>query len=272
MEIDSIMTFLSTRGVEIGISLFSAILIWIIGRWAINKITLLIGLAMERSGKIEKTLAGYMVSILNGLLTILLVMFILSRFGIETTSFAALLAGAGLAIGTAWGGLLAHFAAGVFMQILRPFKVGDYIDAGEVEGTVTEVGLFTSTIVTIDNVSTIVANNRIFSGNIKNFSAEPYRRVDCTVKLYHAVNATEVLTKLREAVSQIDNIMQDPAPNVQILEFSEEGPVFCVQPYCDNKYYWQVLFDTNRVIAETAAANNWPAPAVHEVQYEIDAN
>lgn len=272
MDFDSMMTFLSTRGVDMGISLISAILIWIVGRWVINKITRLIGVAMQRSGKIDQTLAGYIVSILSGLLTILLVMFILSRFGIETTSFAALLAGAGLAIGTAWGGLLAHFAAGVFMQVLRPFKVGDYIDAGNVEGTVTEVGLFTSTIVTIDNVTTIVANNKIFSDNIKNFSAEPYRRVDCEVKLYHSVNAEQVLTKLRAAVANVANIKEDPAPNVQILEFTEEGPLFCVQPYCHNDHYWQVLFDTNLVIAETVAANDWPAPAANEVEYEPGEN
>ncbi len=272
MNIDSIMAFLSTRGIELGISLVSAILIWIAGRWVINKITKLIGIALQRSGKIDQTLAGYMVSILSGLLTILLVMFILSRFGIETTSFAALLAGAGLAIGTAWGGLLAHFAAGVFMQVLRPFKVGDYIDAGDVEGTVTEIGLFTSTIITIDNVTTIVANNKIFSDNIKNFSAEPYRRVDCEVKLYHSVNVEEVLTRLRTAVETVANIKKEPAPIVQILAFTEEGPLFCVQPFCNNDHYWQVLFDTNLVIAQTVAANGWPAPAANEVEFEPGEN
>ncbi len=267
MDFDKVMEFVSTRGVDIAISIVSAIIIWVIGRWVIGKITKLIGMAMQRSGKIDHTLAGYIISILGGLLTVLLVMFILSRFGIETTSFAALLAGAGLAIGTAWGGLLAHFAAGVFMQVLRPFKVGDYIDAGAVEGTVTEVGLFTSTIVTIDNVTTIVANNKIFSDNIKNFSAEPYRRVDCEVKLYHSVDTNEVLSKLQKAVTKVANIETNPAPNVQILEFTEEGPLFCVQPYCNNDHYWQVLFDTNKVIAETVAANKWPAPAANEVEF-----
>lgn len=266
MNVDTVMEFISTRGVDIGINLIATILIWIVGRWVIKKVTGFVGSGIQRSGKIDATLASYVVSILGVLLTILLVMFILSRFGIETTSFAALLAGAGLAIGTAWGGLLAHFAAGVFMQVLRPFKVGDYVFAGDIEGTVTEIGLFTSTILTIDNVTTIVGNNKIFSDNIKNFTEQPFRRVDCAIKTYHSVDVADVLSKLRAAVVKIPNVVTDQAPEIEILELTDEGPVFCVRPFCHNDHYWQVLFDTNRVVAETAAKNKWPAPAAHEVE------
>ncbi len=269
MNIDTIMEFISTRGVDIGINLAAAILIWIVGRWIIKKVTGFVGIGMTRGGKIDKTLAGYIVSILGGLLTVLLVMFILSRFGIETTSFAALLAGAGLAIGTAWGGLLAHFAAGVFMQVLRPFKIGDYVFAGDVEGTVTEIGLFTSTILTIDNVTTIVGNNKIFSDNIKNFSAEDYRRVDCEFKTHHSVNVADVLAKLKASVSTIPNIKKTVDAEIEVLEFTDEGPTFCVRPFCHNDHYWQVLFDTNKMIAQCIAENNWPAPAAHEVEFEV---
>lgn len=268
MNLETIMTFLSTRGVDMAINLISAILIWVIGRWVINKVLTLIGAAFTKSGKLDKTLSGYVISILSAVMTIFLVMFILGRFGIETTSFAALLAGAGLAIGTAWGGLLAHFASGVFMQILRPFKVGDYVFAGDVEGTVTEIGLFTSTILTIDNVTTIVGNNKIFSDNIQNFSAQDFRRVDCSVKLYHDVDTNEVLAKLRTAVEKIPNISTTPVPEIEILAFSEEGPEFGVRPFCHNNHYWDVFFATNRVIANTVAENNWPAPAAHEVEWQ----
>jgi len=272
MNIDTIMEFVSTRGVDIGINLISAILIWMIGRWIIKKVTALVGAGLSRSGKIDSTLAGYMVSILSGLLTVLLVMFILSRFGIETTSFAALLAGAGLAIGTAWGGLLAHFAAGVFMQVLRPFKVGDYVFAGDVEGTVKEIGLFTSTILTIDNVTTIVGNNKIFSDNIQNFSAEDYRRVDCLFKTHHSVNVKQVLDALKEAIQKVPNISNAVAPEIEVLAFTDEGPEFGVRPFCHNDHYWQVLFDTNKVIAQCIADNSWPAPAAHEVEFEVEGH
>lgn len=272
MNLDTIMEFLSTRGVEIALDLVATILIWVIGRWAINKIMALLSITLDKSGKLDKTLARYVISILSAVMTVFLVMFILGRFGIETTSFAALLAGAGLAIGTAWGGLLAHFAAGVFMQILRPFKVGDYVNAGGTEGTVVEIGLFTSTVVTIDNVTTIVGNNKIFSDNIQNFTALPYRRVDCTVKYYHNVDVQEVLTKISAAVSAIPNVVATPKPEVEVLSFSEEGPEIGVRPFCHNDHYWEVLFATNKAIALTSAENNWPAPASHEVEWQIDGD
>lgn len=272
MDIDSVLTFLSTRGVDIAINLVSAILIWTLGRWAIGKAMVLLSATLDRSGKLDKTLARYVVSILNAIMTVFLVMFILGRFGIETTSFAALLAGAGLAIGTAWGGLLAHFAAGVFMQLLRPFKVGDYVNAGDVEGTVTEIGLFTSTILTIDNVTTIVGNNKIFSDNIQNFSAQPYRRVDCVVKFYHDIDVTEVLQKIRTEVEKIPNVVKSPVPEIEVLGFSEVGTEIAVRPFCHNDHYWTVYFETNKVIAMTKAANQWPAPASHEVEWQIDGD
>lgn len=270
MNLETVVNFISTRGVDMGINLIAAVLIWVIGRWVIQKITRLIGHSIDHAGKLDATLTRYIISILGAVLTVMLVMFILSRFGIETTSFAALLAGAGLAIGTAWGGLLAHFAAGVFMQVLRPFKVGDYVTAGGVEGTVKEIGLFTSTILTLENITTIIGNNKIFSDNIQNFSAESHRRVDCTAKIYHSVNVTDAIAKLRTAVAAVPNIKQIPAPDVEVLNFTNEGTVLCVRPYCDNANYWEVLFDTNKAIADTVAENKWPAPAAHEVQIEVD--
>jgi len=268
LTLHEIIDFIINRGFEIAINLAIATVIWFVGRFIIKKVTNFVGFGIERTGRLDATLTRYLVSILSVVLTILLVMFILSRFGIETTSFAALLAGAGLAIGTAWGGLLSHFAAGVFMQILRPFKVGDYVYAGDVEGTVQEIGLFTSTILTIDNVTTIVGNNKIFSDNIKNFSAQDFRRVDCEVLLNHDVNVPQAVAQLKAAVAKIANIKKTPAPDVEVLEFTIEGPIVCVRPYCNNDHYWQVLFDTNKMIADTAEANNWPAPAVHEVQVD----
>ncbi len=181
--------FLMTRGLDFGLNLLAAIALWFVGRWAIRIGTRLLGNVVRRSGKVDPTLADYLSSVVSVLLTILLILAILQLFGVQTTSFAALLAGLGLAIGTAWGGLLAHFAAGVFMQVLRPFKVGDVISAGGVTGTVKELGLFGTTIVTADNIVTIVGNNKIFSDNIANYSATPHRRVDLTAKIANTVDA-----------------------------------------------------------------------------------
>ena len=139
----------------------------------------------------KPTLIRYLISFLTIALNIVLVVAILGYFGLETTSFAALLAGAGLAIGAAWAGLLSNFAAGAFLLMFRPFKVGDYILAGGVEGTVHEIGLFTTTIHTPDNVVTIVGNTKIFGDNIKNYSANPYRRVELVAQLAHSVDPAD---------------------------------------------------------------------------------
>lgn len=125
-----IWNFITTQGVDFGIKPLTAIVAWIIGRWLINLAVGLIGKGFERGGKIDATLAHYLKSIIAIVLNIVMILAILDIFGIRTTSFAALLAGAGLAIGAAWSGMLGNSAAGVFMQVLRPYKVGDFIQAG----------------------------------------------------------------------------------------------------------------------------------------------
>jgi small conductance mechanosensitive channel len=136
---------------------------------------------------VDPTIIRYVGSVISVALNIILVVAILVYFGVETTSFAALVAGLGIAVGAAWGGLLSNFAAGAFILVLRPFKVGDYVVAGEVEGTVQMLGLFSTTIDTPDNVQTFVGNAKIMGGTIKNFSNNPYRRVDLTAQLDHSV-------------------------------------------------------------------------------------
>lgn len=250
--------FLETRGLDMGLNLLAAIALWIVGRWAIRAFTKVLRALVTRSGKVDDTLAQYMVSVVNVLLTVLLVLAILQVFGIQTTSFAALLAGIGLAVGTAWGGLLAHFAAGVFMQVLRPFKVGDSISAGGVSGTVRELGLFGTTIITADNVPTLIGNNKIFSDNIVNYSATPFRRVDLTAKIDNGVDAVEAIERLKQAVSRIPNVLSTPALDVGILQFTAEGPLLFVRPFTAPANYWQVYCDTNRVILDTF--RDYPIP------------
>lgn len=116
----------------------------------------------------------------------------------------------------------------------------------------------------MDNVKTIVGNNTIFSGNIQNFTANPYRRVDLVAQLNHSVNYGEAINRLKDNVSQIPNVIDDPSPDVEILEFNLAGPVLAVRPYCHNDNYWQVYFDTNKVIRETLGGV-FPVPEQHYV-------
>lgn len=260
MNTEVILNFLSTQGADFGLKVLGAIAAWIVGRWLIGVVVNLVGKALERGGKVDATLAHYLRSIITVILNIVLILAILDIFGVKTTSFAALLAGAGLAIGTAWGGLLTHFAAGVFMQVLRPYKVGDFVSAGGVTGTVKELGLFGTTIVTPDNVVTIVGNNKVFSDSIQNFSVLPYRRVDCVAKVANGVDVQDAMARLRTAVTAIPNVAATPAPDIEILQFTAEGPLLCVRPYTHTDHYWQVYFDTHKAVVSTFGAAGYPVP------------
>ena len=260
MNTDVILNFLSTQGVDFALKIVGAIAAWIIGRWLIGLATKMMGKALERANKLDATLITYLKSIVSVGLTIILVMGILGIFGVQTTSFAALLAGAGLAIGAAWSGMLGNFAAGLFLQVLRPYKVGDFINAGGTLGTVKELGLFTTTVLTPDNVFTIVGNNKVFSDNIQNFSAEPFRRVDCVAKVANSVDAQDAMARLRPVIAAIPNVKDSPAPDIEILEFTPEGPKLCVRPYTHTDHYWQVYFDTHKAIVNTFGAAGYPVP------------
>jgi small conductance mechanosensitive channel len=240
------------------LKVIGALALWIAGRQLIRfGVSLLV---RTLKYPFDQTVAAYVGTTVRVVLTIVLIVAILGFFGIETTSFAALLAGVGLAIGAAWSGLLAHLAAGVFLLILRPFKVGDLIAAAGLVGTVEEIGLFVTTINTLDNVRTFVANNRLFSDTIQNYSANPYRRVDLVAQLDASVDPAAAIRLLKERLAQIPNVKADPKPDVEILQFTSLGPVLAVRPYCSNDAYWQVYFDTNRTIRDTFGAAGFPAP------------
>jgi small conductance mechanosensitive channel len=218
--------------------------------------------ALDRQ-RVDATLRRYIANIVSVALNIVLVVAILGYFGVETTSFAALIAAMGIAIGAAWAGLLANFAAGAFLIVLRPFKVGDYVKAAGCEGSVKEIGLFATTILTPDNIVTFVGNNKIFSETIQNYSASEYRRVDRLAQLAHGVDAGEAIARLKEALAKIPNVVRAPMPDVEIVDFNERGAVLAVRPYTHTDHYWQVYFDTNRTIADTFGAAGYPVPEAH---------
>jgi len=138
--------------------------------------------------------------------------------------------------------------------------VGDFVNVAGVTGTVRELGLFGTTLVTPDNVLTLVGNGKEFGDTIQNFSATDYRRVDRTAQLAHGVSPQDAIERLRRRVATIPNVLQAPAPDVDLLDFNPLGPVLAVRPYTNIAHYWQVYFDTNRAIAEEFGAAGYPAP------------
>jgi small conductance mechanosensitive channel len=261
---DTSLQTLMNQGIAIGLKVLGAIVLWIVGVWLIGFAMHLLTKAMERQ-KVDTTHIRYIVSGVTVLLKVVLIVSILGYFGIQTTTFAALLAAIGIAIGAAWGGLLANLAAGAFLVFLKPFKVGDLIQAAGILGTVKEVGLFVTSIDTLDNVRTYVGNNKLFADNIQNFTTNPFRRVDLVAQLNHGTDHKAAIKLLKERLVKIPNVLSQPVPDVEILQFNLAGPLLAVRPYCQNDHYWQVYFDTNRLIRESFGEAGFAVPEQHLV-------
>lgn len=257
-KVSAFMSTVMQYATSLGVKIIVAILFWVLGRWLIGFAVGLVQKSLERQ-RVDPTVLRYVGSFITVTLNVLLVVGILGYFGVQTTSLAALIAAVGLAIGMAWSGLLANLAAGGFIIVLRPFKVGDFISAGGVTGTVKEIGLFATAINTPDNVMTLVGNNKIFTDNIQNFTHNAYRRVDLKAQLSGAADHAAAVALLKARVAAIANVLAEPPVEVEILEFNLVGPVLAVRPYCHNDHYWQVYFDTNRTIKDALGAD-FPAP------------
>jgi small conductance mechanosensitive channel len=232
---------------DVGMKILGAIVFWVVGRWLINLAVRMVEGSLSRQ-KVDPTVLRYVGSIITVTLNVLLVIGILGYFGIQTTTFAALIAAAGVAIGMAWSGLLSNFAA------------GDFVTAGGVTGTIKEIGLFATTINTPDNVVSIVGNGKIFADTIQNYTSNPFRRVELKAQLAGSADHRAAIALLKEKVAAIPNVLTEPAVDVEILEFNLVGPVLAVRPYTHNDNYWQVYFDTNRTIKEALAEAGFPAP------------
>ena len=227
-KINALWATVSQYAFAFGIKILAAIAFWVIGRWLIGFAVGMVQKSLERQ-KVDPTVLRYVGSFITVTLNVLLVVGILGFFGIQTTSLAALIAAVGLAIGMAWSGLLANLAAGGFIIVLRPFKVGDFICAGGVTGTVKEIGLFTTAINTPDNVLTMVGNNKIFGDNIQNFTHNPFRRVELKAQLSGAADYQAAIALLKQRVAAIPNVLGEPPVDVEILEFNLVGPVLAAQ-------------------------------------------
>ena len=266
MDFESMTTTATTMLTTFGLKIVGALLAWIVGRWLIGIAVRLVTAALARQ-RVDPTLLRYMGNIVNVALNIVLIVAILGFFGVETTSFAALIAALGIAIGAAWAGLLANFAAGAFIIVLRPYKVGDYVRVAGIEGTVKEIGLFATTIQLPDNIMAFVGNNKIFSDTIQNCSTSDYRRVDRTAQLAHSVDVPEAVARLKQALAAIPNVRKDAGPDVEVLDFTPRGPVLAVRAYAHTDHYWQVYFDINRAIVDAFGSAGYPVPEEHVRMY-----
>jgi len=249
----------ATTVVPFALKLLGALAFWLVGGWLIQLAVRVLRQALRHS-RFDATVASYLVNIAAALLRVMLVVAILGFFGIPTASFAALLAGAGVAIGAAWSGMLGNFAAGVFLQLFRPFSVGDVICAAGITGTVQEIGMFVTSILGPDHVHNIVPNSKLFGDTIQNFSSHPYRRVEITVQLDHAADVDQAIRLIRQGLEGIDHQYPGLTPEVAVLEINALGPKLAVRPLTATSTYHQVVFDTNRMLAQVLSAHAIPVP------------
>jgi small conductance mechanosensitive channel len=241
--------------------IIGAIALWIVGGWLIRLVQRILRRTMS-IGKLDITLIGFLLNIVGAVLRVILAVAILGFFGIQTASFAALLAGAGVAIGAAWSGMLGNFAAGVFLQLFRPVSVGDFVSGGGITGTVEEIGMFSTMILSPDNLRNIVPNAKFFGDTIINYSAHPFRRVDLFAQLDSTADLDKAIALLKQAIQAVPNQYPGMAADVELFEFNERGPKLAVRPYACTEYYGRVYFDTNRVIYEVMERNGFPVPRI----------
>ncbi|WP_166962887.1 mechanosensitive ion channel family protein [Yeosuana marina] len=250
-----------------GPKLIAAILIWIIGSWFIKMILKGFKKAMKKRDY-DISLEKFLTNLLSWALKIVLIVVVLGTVGIETTSFAAILASAGLAIGLALQGSLGNFAGGVLIMIFKPIKIGDYIEAQGQSGTVKEIGIFTTKLNTPDNKEIIIPNGALSNGNITNYSVEDTRRVDLTF----GVGYDSDIKKTKEVIlSVIDShplILKDPAAAVNVSELADSSINFFTRVWVKKEDYWAVKFDVIEQTKEALDAAGIEIPYPHQVEIQ----
>lgn len=252
---------------EFGPKLLTAILVYIIGFWIIKKLIKVVAKMMQKS-QYDESLQKFLLNLVGWGLKIFLIITVISTLGIETTSLAAVIAAAGLAVGLALQGSLSNFAGGVLIMIFKPYRIGDLIEAQGTIGAVKEIEIFTTKLISPENKLVIVPNGAMANGNITNYTAEGKIRVDTVV----GVGYDEDIKKTKEVLMKVlaDNplVLKDPAPSVNVCELADSSVNFAVRPYCKPEDYWDVYFGTieNTKLALDAANIEIPYPHAVEIK------
>jgi len=240
--ISQALTFLTTTGVSFLVRIVTAILIFYVGKWIAKRIVKFANTSMTKGG-MEDTLVKFLTSIMDVALMTLVIIAALSRLGIQTASFIAVLGAAGLAVGFALQGTLSNFAAGVMIVLFRPIKAGQLVEVAGVFGWVKEVQIFTTIILTPQNKQVIIANSNVLAGNIVNYSAEGHIRLDLVFGIGYDDDLRKAKRILEEIVASDERILKDPAPTVGVLELGDNSVNFAVNSFIDPEDYRAVLFD-----------------------------
>ena len=258
---ETIMGYIETYGIPV----LKAIAIYIIGSWIIKKLMRVIKAVMSKKSY-DESLQKFLVNLVGWALKIFLIITVVGTLGVETTSFAALIAAAGLAIGMALQGSLSNFAGGVLLMIFKPYKIGDLVEAQDALGVVKEIEIFTTKLVSPDNKLIIVPNGAMANGNITNYTAEGKIRVDTVIGVAYEEDIKQVKDVLLKVLTDNPKVLKNPAPSVNVMELADSSVNFAVRPFSKPEDYWDVYFETyeNCKVALDKAGIEIPYP--HEVE------
>lgn len=248
-----------------GPGILSALLILIIGLFIIKMIVKLAKKVMKKSN-VDLTLQKFLGNLLSWALKILLIVTVITQLGVETTSFAAILGAAGLAVGLALQGSLANFAGGVLIMIFKPFKIGDLVEAQGEIGVVKEIEIFTTKLTGLSNKEIIIPNASLSNGNIVNYSTEGTRRVDLVIGVSYDADIKQTKEVLMNVLTSNPKVLKYPAPAVTVSELADSSVNFAVRPWCNTEHYWDVYFEATENIKLALDQANIEIPYPHQVE------
>lgn len=266
MDIDTVVNWLQTDGLDLLIKLVVAIVIFVIGKWIARKITNLVNKAMGKAN-MDETLVSFLGNGVYMVLMVCVVLAALDYLGVKTTGFVAILGAAGLAVGLALQGSLANFASGVLIIMFRPFKKGDAVDGGGVFGIVEEITILTTVMRTPDNKVIIVPNSQIMGGAITNFSTKPTRRVDLVIGCGYDDDLKKVRSVLESILNDDERVLKDPSYTIGLSEIGDSSVNFVVRPWVNAADYWDVYFGVQEEVfnrfGEEGISIPYPQTDVH---------
>ncbi len=242
-----------------GLKLIAAIAILFIGSIVIKILKKILQRVLDKRD-VDKTISSFTVSLLHSTLWVFVILASLSQIGVQTTSFMAVIGAAGLAVGLALQGSLSNFAAGFLIIILRPFKVGDYVEAGGISGVINKISIFTTDFNSVDNKKIIVPNAQVMNGNIINYSAEKTRRVDFVFGVGYESELKLVKELISKAISAHSYVDKTPEPFVRLGKLGDSSLDITVRVWCKSEHYWDVHFDLIENVKAAFDANNINIP------------
>ena len=244
---DKLLEFAQTKGLDFGINVLIAIAIFYVGKFVVRMIVRGLRKMMQRQ-EVDKTLETFVCNLVRMALMVVVIIAAIGQVGIQTTSFIAIFGAAGLAVGLALQGSLSNFAAGVLIVLFRPYRVGDFIEAAGISGSVEQVQILTTILKTGDNKQIIVPNSQIMGSIITNYSANNTRRIDMVVGVSYDDDLDKVRATLEELIAAEERILKDPACTIAVSDLADSSVNFVLRPWVNTSDYWGVKFDLTEAI------------------------